>query len=76
MANIYKPEFEPGGKPEGFGSRRARIGYELGAELIGVSRAAVSQYENSHQSPAPDVMRRIATVLNLPLHFFLRELNW
>ena len=37
MANIYKPEFEPGGKPEGFGSRRARIGYELGAELIGVS---------------------------------------
>lgn len=37
MANIYKPEFEPGEKPEGFGSRRARIGYELGAELVGVS---------------------------------------
>ena len=37
MANIRKPEFEPGERPEGFRSRRARIGYELGTELIGAS---------------------------------------
>src|ERR1700710_1420239 len=37
MANIQRPEFEPGERPEGFRSRRARIGYELGTELIGCS---------------------------------------
>lgn len=37
MANIRKPQFEPGERPEGFRSRRARIGYELGTELIGAS---------------------------------------
>lgn len=37
MANIFKPTFEDGRRPEGFRARRARIGYELGAELIGAS---------------------------------------
>lgn len=37
MTNIYKPEYEPGERPEGFRSRRARIGYELGSEAVGVS---------------------------------------
>ncbi|MEA2426989.1 MAG: hypothetical protein QOF37_617 [Thermoleophilaceae bacterium] len=37
MPNIYEPEFEDGERPEGFRSRRARIGYELGSELIGCS---------------------------------------
>lgn len=37
MANIYRPEFEEGKRPQGFRSRRARIGYELGTELIGAS---------------------------------------
>jgi uncharacterized cupin superfamily protein len=37
MTNIFKPMFEKGERPEGFRSRRARIGYELGAELIGTS---------------------------------------
>ncbi len=37
MTNIYKPIFEDGERPEGFRSRRARIGYELGSELVGVS---------------------------------------
>jgi uncharacterized cupin superfamily protein len=37
VANIYKPEFEPGERPEGFRAKRARIGYELGSELVGVS---------------------------------------
>ena len=37
MTNIYEPNFEEGDRPEGFRSRRARIGYELGSELIGAS---------------------------------------
>jgi uncharacterized cupin superfamily protein len=37
MTNIYDPSFEEDERPEGFRSRRARIGYELGSELIGAS---------------------------------------
>lgn len=37
MANIYRPTFEDGERPPGFRSPRARIGYELGTELIGAS---------------------------------------
>ena len=37
MVNIYKPSYEDGQRPEGFRARRARIGYELGSELIGAS---------------------------------------
>jgi hypothetical protein len=32
MPNIFRPTFEDGERPEGFRSRRARIGYELGEE--------------------------------------------
>ena len=38
MTNIYRPDYEDRtGAPSGFRSRRARIGYELGSELIGCS---------------------------------------
>jgi uncharacterized cupin superfamily protein len=37
VPNIYQPLFEDGERPPGFRSRRARIGYELGSELIGCS---------------------------------------
>ncbi len=37
MPNIHRPDFEEGERPEGFRSRRARIGYELGGELVGAS---------------------------------------
>lgn len=37
MPNIYRPVFDEGERPPGFRSRRARIGYELGSELIGCS---------------------------------------
>ena len=37
MPNIYAPTFEEGERPPGFRARRSRIGYELGAELIGCS---------------------------------------
>jgi uncharacterized cupin superfamily protein len=35
--NIFDPQFEDGERPDGFRSRRARIGYELGSELVGIS---------------------------------------
>lgn len=37
MPNIYRPTFEDGERPQGFRGRRARVGYELGSELIGAS---------------------------------------
>ena len=37
MPNIFRPTFEDEERPEGFRSRRARVGYELGTELIGAS---------------------------------------
>jgi uncharacterized cupin superfamily protein len=37
VTNIYRPAFDSEERPEGFRSRRARIGYELGTELIGAS---------------------------------------
>jgi Zn-dependent peptidase ImmA (M78 family) len=42
------------------------------ADMLGVSVAAVSHYTTGKHSPAPDVMKRISEVLNLPMHFFLR----
>ncbi len=40
------------------------------AELIGVSRQAISQYEHGSVTPHPAVMSRIASALNLPYEFF------
>ena len=37
MGNIKRPQFESGERPAGFRARRARIGYELGGELVGCS---------------------------------------
>ncbi len=42
------------------------------AEILDVSRQAISQYENEQQSPRPEVMARMEQVLNLPLAFFYR----
>jgi len=35
--NIFDPQFEEGERPPGFQARRARIGYQLGSELVGLS---------------------------------------
>jgi uncharacterized cupin superfamily protein len=48
MPNIYRPEFEPGERPEGFRSKRARLGYELASELVGVSLWEVSPGESAY----------------------------
>jgi Zn-dependent peptidase ImmA (M78 family)/DNA-binding XRE family transcriptional regulator len=45
------------------------------SEILGVSRQAVSQYENDQQTPRPDVMERIERVLNLPPEFFSRPVE-
>ena len=37
MTNINDPGYEDGERPQGFRARRARIGYQLGTELIGAS---------------------------------------
>lgn len=41
------------------------------AELLGVSRAAISQYEANQSSPHPGIMQRLAQTLNFPSGFFL-----
>jgi len=43
------------------------------ADILGVSRAAVSQYETGKTSPSITVMERIALVLDLPPRFFLNR---
>ncbi|MFZ5815315.1 MAG: helix-turn-helix domain-containing protein [Bacillota bacterium] len=40
------------------------------ASQLGVSRQAISQYENGGVSPHPEVMRRIANILDLPVRYF------
>ena len=42
------------------------------ADILGITRAAVSQYENGHQSPSPEIMRQVSHVLNSPVQRFLR----
>lgn len=41
--------------------------------MVGISRAAISQYENEQASPGPDVLRRLSIILNLPPDFFLKK---
>lgn len=64
----------------GFRGERLREGREARgltaialASILGVTRAAISQYEKNDQSPRPDVMDRICECLRLPPSFFLRE---
>lgn len=48
------------------------------SEIVGVSRAAISQYESvapNSPSPSPDVMRTLSRVLNLPVQWFLRPMQ-
>ena len=41
------------------------------AELIDVSKQAISQYENNHKTPGPDILDKISDQLNFPKPFFL-----
>jgi Zn-dependent peptidase ImmA (M78 family)/transcriptional regulator with XRE-family HTH domain len=42
------------------------------ADMVGVAKTTISQYENTDQTPRPEVMNRLTEVLNLPIDFFLR----
>jgi Zn-dependent peptidase ImmA (M78 family)/DNA-binding XRE family transcriptional regulator len=63
----------------GFVGPRLREGREIRglttgalAEIVGVTRSAISQYELGLGSPRPEVMARLGQALNLPERFFLR----
>jgi Zn-dependent peptidase ImmA (M78 family)/DNA-binding XRE family transcriptional regulator len=43
------------------------------ADLVGVTRGAISQYEKNLQTPRPEVMQRFTEVLNLPVEFFQQD---
>jgi Zn-dependent peptidase ImmA (M78 family)/DNA-binding XRE family transcriptional regulator len=43
------------------------------ADLIGVKRQSISQYENGLQTPSPTVMAKICAVLGFSMQFFLRQ---
>jgi Zn-dependent peptidase ImmA (M78 family)/DNA-binding XRE family transcriptional regulator len=40
------------------------------ADLLGVTRSAISQYELGLQTPRPEILERASKVLNLPVTFF------
>ncbi|WP_165076102.1 helix-turn-helix domain-containing protein [Paludisphaera rhizosphaerae] len=41
------------------------------ADLLGITRQAVSGYESGLQTPSPQIMRRISELLRVPPHYFL-----
>jgi len=45
------------------------------ADMINISRAAISQYEKGQRSPSSDILKKIANTLNFPMHFFLRDIH-
>ena len=42
------------------------------ADILGVSRQAISQYESDQQSPRPEIMEKLPGVLNVKPRFFFR----
>ncbi len=44
------------------------------ADLVGVTRSAISQYERGEQTPSPMVLARIAEVLNLSVSYFMADM--
>ena len=45
------------------------------ADLLGVTRQAISLYESDLASPQPEIMEQIASKLNFPISFFLRPVT-
>lgn len=68
----------PHGTPgfEGSRLREAREARGLSAaslaEVVGISRQVISQYEHGQTAPTPDNLYLIAATLNLPVAFFLQ----
>lgn len=45
------------------------------AEMLGITRSAISLYENGNASPQPEMMQKIANILHLPISFFLKPIQ-
>ena len=45
------------------------------SEMLGVSRAAISQYERGETTPRPQLVRAIASRLNVPASYFMRHVE-
>lgn len=45
------------------------------AEMLGITRSAVSLYENDNTSPQPEMMQKIAEVLNIPISYFIKPIE-
>jgi Zn-dependent peptidase ImmA (M78 family)/DNA-binding XRE family transcriptional regulator len=43
-------------------------------EMLGLTRQAISQYEQGKSTPAPTAMERMGAALGLPLHFFTKPM--
>jgi Zn-dependent peptidase ImmA (M78 family)/DNA-binding XRE family transcriptional regulator len=43
------------------------------AEEIGVTRAAISAYENGKKNPSADVLGRLSSCLDMPINYFLTD---
>jgi Zn-dependent peptidase ImmA (M78 family)/DNA-binding XRE family transcriptional regulator len=43
------------------------------ADIIGISKQAISQYEKDIQNPRPEIMEQLSIKLNLPKHFFITK---
>ena len=61
---------------EGVRLREAREARQMTAtalaDLTGITSAAISLYENGHNSPSPQVLKKLAALLRLKPEFFLR----
>jgi len=45
------------------------------ADLVGVTRSAISLYENGNATPQPEILTRLSSKLNMPFVFFLKPIN-
>ena len=66
VASIFDPQRLRIGR-QGAGSTKQAL-----AELVGVSPAAIGQYEAGTSRPSPDVLARLALALGYPIAFFAR----
>lgn len=45
------------------------------ADMVGISRAAISLYEKGQRVPSSHILRKVANSLNFPIHFFLQKVS-
>jgi len=45
------------------------------AEIVGVTRSAISLYENGNATPQPEILARLTSKLNMPMAFFFKPFS-